>query len=113
MIVGLSDHPEMPERLDDQGLPIGALPVRLVPRRRRAILVCMGQTAALLGAGDVDVLHMDAVCLLHPADNVPVSGLAGDHALVVAVVVQERQDAERAIVQRGDGMRKAKVRAPA
>ena len=40
-------------------------------------------------------------------------GLAGDHALMVAVVIQERQDAERPVVQRDNGISEAKVRTPA
>lgn len=107
-----SYHPEVPERLDDQGLPVGALPVRLVPGRRRALQFSVGQAAALLGAGDVYVLDVYAVCVLHPADDISVSGLAGDHALMVAVVIQGRQDAEGPIVQRDNGIRKAKVRTP-
>ena len=71
------------------------------------------RAAALLSAGDVDVLDVDAVCLLHPADDIPVSGLAGDHALMVAVVIQERQDAERPVIQRDNGISEAKVRTPA
>ena len=103
----------MLERLDDEGFPVGALLLRLVPGRRRAVQLHVGQAAALLGAGDVDVLDVDAVCLLHPADDIPVSGLAGDHALMVAVVIQERQDAERPVVQRDNGISEAKVRTPA
>lgn len=30
-LVQLSDHPEVPKRRDDQGLPVGTFPVRLVP----------------------------------------------------------------------------------
>lgn len=107
-----SYHPKVPERLDDKGFPVGALLIRLVPGRRRAVQLHVGQAAALLGAGDVDVLDVDAVCLLHPADDIPVSGLAVNHALMVTVVVQGHQDAEGPIVQRDNGIRKAKVRTP-
>lgn len=48
-----------------------------------------------------------------PSGRIPVSGLAGDHALMVAVVIQERQDAERPVVQRDNGISEAKVRTPA
>lgn len=58
----------MLERLDDEGFPVGALLLRLVPGRCRAVQLHVGQAAALLSAGDVDVLDVDAVCLLHPAD---------------------------------------------
>ena len=111
--VNPSNYPEVPERLDDKVFPVGAPLLRLVPGRRRAIRVRIGQTATLLGAGDVNVLDVDAVYLLYPAGDVRIGGLAGDHALVVAVVIQKRQDAERPVVQRDEGMRKAKVRTSA
>ena len=88
-----SNQAEVAERLDNEGLPVWPHLVRLVPGRRRAVQFSVGQAAALLGAGDVYVLDVDAVCVLYPADDIPVSGLAGDHALMVAVVVQGCQDA--------------------
>lgn len=110
---GTRYHAEVAERLNDEGLPVGPLLFRLVSGRRRAAQLHVGQAAALLGPGYVYVLHVDAVRLFDPVDDIPVGGFAGDHALVVAVVVQERQDAERAVVQRDHGISKTKVRTPA
>lgn len=45
-------------------------------------------------------------------DNIFVSSLSGDHALVVAVVFQAHQDAERPVTQWNNGAYKRKVRTP-
>lgn len=68
---------------------------------------CGRMTKILLGIGVVSAVI--ALVFLF----IPVSGLASDHALMVAVVIQERQDAERPVVQRDNGINEAKVRAPA
>lgn len=55
----------------------------------------------------------DAVCLPDPDVDVFADRLPGEHALVVAVVFQEHQDAESAVAQRDHGINKAKVRTSA